>query len=309
MTVERLIEEFIEYLHHVRNYSPLTISNYASDLKIFYEFLQDQLKINELTDVDDFVIIRFITYTKRELNNSSYASARKLRCLRSLFRYAVERGYIKVNPTVTIREPKIEQRLPTFLTVSETKRLLSAIDGPFLERDRAIFMIFLFAGLRVSEMSGIDIQDIDFLEQTLTVIGKGNKQRMIPLNEIVLDAIEAYINVRPVAPTPALFLSYRKTRLSVRGIQKIVDSYVQKAGIKKNISPHKLRHTCATMLYDEGTLLELKELLGHESVATTQIYAHTNMQQLKKMTSKNPLLRALQDETDNIEEISKGQDY
>jgi site-specific recombinase XerD len=295
MKVEQIIEEFIQYLEHVRNYSPLTISNYASDLKIFYEFLDEDLEIYNLEDINDFSIIKFITYTKRELGNSPYASARKLRCLKSLFRYAIERNYIQVNPTATIREPRIEKSLPTYLTVSETKKLLNSIEGNFKERDLAIFMVFLFCGVRVSELSNIDISDIDFIEETLKVTGKGNKQRLIPLNDVVINSIEDYITVRPNSPSSALFLSYRKTRLSVRGIQKIVKDYVKKSGIKKDISPHKLRHTCATMLYDEGTLLELKELLGHESVATTQIYAHTNTDQLKKLTSRNPLLKELRD--------------
>ena len=295
MKVERIIEEFIQYLSHVRNYSPLTISNYASDLKLFYGFLDENLEIYDLEDIDDFAIIKFITYTKRDLGNSPYASARKLRCLKSLFRYAQERNYIQLNPTATIREPKIEKNIPTYLTLDETKTLLNSIDGKFEDRDLAIFMIFLFCGLRVSELSNIDLGDIDFIEETLKVTGKGNKQRLIPLNEVVINAIEDYIEVRPPSSSSALFLSYRKTRLSVRGIQKIVKGYVKKSGIKKDISPHMLRHTCATMLYDEGTLLELKELLGHESVATTQIYAHTNTDQLKKLTSKNPLLKELKD--------------
>jgi site-specific recombinase XerD len=292
--IERVIEEFIEYLRNVRNYSPLTVSNYASDLKIFYEYIEKELELENIDEITDFAIIKFVTYTKKELENSSYATARKLRCLKSLFRYVIERNYIKVNPTATIREPRIERRLPVFLTLSETKTLLNSVDGKFKERDLAILMVFLFCGLRVSELSNMNLNDIDFIDETLKVIGKGNKERMIPLNEIVISAIEDYIVVRPTATTSALFLSYRETRLSVRGIQKIVKDYVKASGIKKDISPHKLRHTCATMLYDEGSLLELKELLGHESVATTQIYAHTNTDHLKKLTKKNPLLRELQ---------------
>ncbi len=293
MKICELVVEYLHYLTNVRNYAVTTVNNYTSDLHIFTDFCKDDLNIENISDIKDTDIIKFIAFTKNVLHNSSYAVARKLRCLRSLFRYALERNYLEISPTAAIREPKIAKRLPIYLTIDEAQRFLSVIDGKYKARDYAMIMIFLFCGLRVSELSNIDISDLDLISDTITVIGKGNKQRLIPLNAMVNAAICDYLNVRPPTGETALFLSYRKTRLTVRGIQKLIKKYADLSDISKKISPHKLRHTCATLLYEEGSLLELQKLLGHESVATTQIYAHTNAEQLKKLTDSNPLLKRL----------------
>ncbi|QOR35744.1 tyrosine-type recombinase/integrase [Clostridium sp. 'deep sea'] len=293
MKISDLSDEYIAYLESVLNYSPLTIKNYISDLSIFNDYMHDELNVNSIKDITDIHIIKFVGFTKKILNNSPYATARKLRCLKAYFRYALERHYLDKSPAERIREPKIEKRLPIYLTLEESQILLRVIGGKFKERDYAMTMIFIFCGLRVSELANINLENINLHDGFINVIGKGNKERLVPINELVIAAIKQYLTVRPAVSTTALFLSVRKTRISVRAIQLIIKKYAELSGVSKKISPHKLRHTCATLLYNEGSLLELKEFLGHNSVVTTQIYAHTNADQIKKLAASNPLIDKL----------------
>ena len=293
MKISDLSDEYMVYLESVLNYSPLTIKNYVSDLRIFNDYMQDELQITDIKKITDIHIIKFVGFTKKILNNSPYATARKLRCLKAYFRYAVERHYLDKSPAERIREPKIEKRLPIYLSLEEAQQMLSIIGGKFKERDYAMTMIFIFCGLRVSELANINIESLNLNDGYINVIGKGNKERLVPINHLVVSAIKQYIAVRPAVATSALFLSVRKTRISVRAIQLIIKKYAELSGVSKKISPHKLRHTCATLLYNEGSLLELKEFLGHNSVVTTQIYAHTNADQIKKLAASNPLIDKL----------------
>lgn len=300
--IQDAAEEFLAYLANVRNYSPRTVVNYRSDLKIFADYCFQEHGIELVSDVTPHHIQAFITFTKQTLHNSAYASARKLRCVKSFMRFCHGHKYIDVDPTQNISEPKTGKRLPVYLTPAEARQLINAPDGRFKERDSAIMMVFLFCGLRVSELANLNLDSIDLEAGTMNVIGKGDKERIVPLVAPAITALNRYLRVRPKdAKSPALFLSYRKKRLSVRGIQKIIKQYAKQVGLKKNVSPHKLRHTCATLLYSEGSLLELKQMLGHESVATTQIYAHTNAQQIRKLAQSNPLLQHLGNDTEKEE--------
>ena len=200
---------------------------------------------------------------------------------------------IPANPAVDLESPKKNSRLPVALSLDESKTMLSSIKGTNEERDYAIITLFLNCGLRLSELIGINIDKIK--GDTLTVVGKGNKERTIYLNDVCIKAIEEYLAVRPEANPGhenALFLSNRKTRFTQRGVQHMVDKYLKEAGLSgKHFSPHKLRHTAATLMYQYGhvDIRSLQELLGHESVSTTQIYTHINKEQLRDAVKLNPL--------------------
>lgn len=210
---------------------------------------------------------------------------------------------INENPAIGIKTPKLEKRMPKYLSLDDSKRLLSVTlddNDENEERDYAIITLFLNCGLRLSELVGINISNIDFSEYKLTVIGKGNKERTIYLNEACIEAIQEYIKVRPKegvkkdskGSDKALFLSKRNERISNRTVQYIVKRELQKAGLDTSkYSTHKLRHTAATLMYQYGhvDIRALQELLGHESIATTEIYTHVSNEQVRNAVESNPL--------------------
>ena len=197
------------------------------------------------------------------------------------------------DPTQSLNNPKLRKTLPRYLSLSESIQLLEAVSGPNEVRDYCILTLFLNCGLRVGELVGLNVQDIR--EDTVRVLGKGNKERQLYLNEACLDAIQAYLVVRPepkeeLRHKNALFVSRNKTRLTTRAVENIVQKAVRQAGLDPKYSPHKLRHTAATLMYQGGVdMLAIKEILGHENVSTTQIYTHINQQQLKQAVEASPL--------------------
>lgn len=264
---------------HVENFDEIDISPVTLDV----------IKKIRITDLHSF-----IAYTDRERKNSNRTKARKMASLRSYFKYLHSIvNLIPENPALNLETPKSNSRLPVVLTLEESKKLLSATSGANEERDYAILMLFLNCGLRLSELISIDIDKIK--GDTLTVIGKGNKERTIYLNDVCVKAIDDYLSVRP-EPKPghekALFLSNRKTRFSQKGVQHMLDKYLKITGLTgKGYSPHKLRHTAATLMYQYGNvdIRALQEILGHESVSTTQIYTHLNKELLRDAVKQNPL--------------------
>lgn len=305
------MSDFLEYMLSVKGKSEKTVSEYFLDLRIFYRFLVLRYKLNSKTevfdDIDIFVVSievlkkikimdlhAFIAFVDRERNNSNRTKARKIACLRSFFKYLY--SIVKIipeNPALDLETPKKNSRLPVALTLDESKNVLSSISGTNEKRDYAIITLFLNCGLRLSELISINIDKIK--GDTLTVVGKGNKERTIYLNDACVKAVEEYLQVRP-EPKPghenALFISNRKTRFTQRGVQHMVDKYLNKAGLSgKHYSPHKLRHTAATLMYQYGhvDIRTLQEILGHESVSTTQIYTHINKEQLRDAVKHNPL--------------------
>lgn len=305
------MSDFLEYMLSIRGRSAKTVSEYFLDLRTFYRFLVIRYNLSSQVDVFDEIDINpvtldtlkkvkimdlhaFIGFIDRERNNSNRTKARKIACLRSFFKYlySIVR-LISVNPAVDLESPKKNSRLPVALTLDESKDMLSSINGTNEERDYAIITLFLNCGLRLSELISINIDKIK--GDTLTVVGKGNKERTIYLNDVCIKAIEDYLAVRPEANPGhenALFLSNRKTRFTQRGVQHMVDKYLNEAGLSgKHYSPHKLRHTAATLMYQYGhvDIRALQELLGHESVSTTQIYTHIDKKQLREAVNLNPL--------------------
>lgn len=305
------MSDFLEYMLSLKGRSPKTVSEYYLDLRTFYRFLVIRFKLSSDTDNFEEIDINlitldtlkkikimdlhaFIAFIDRERNNSNRTKARKIACIRSFFKYLYSIvKLIPENPALDLETPKKNSRLPVALTLDESKGMLTSISGSNEKRDYAIITLFLNCGLRLSELIGIDIDKIK--GDTLTVIGKGNKERTIYLNDVCVEAIENYLAVRPEANPgheKALFISNRKTRFTQRGVQHMVDKYLNEAGLAgKNYSPHKLRHTAATLMYQYGhvDIRALQELLGHESVSTTQIYTHIDKEQLRDAVKNNPL--------------------
>lgn len=308
-----VIKDFLDYMETIRGKSKKTIHGYLYDLTLFFKFMKIRRNIvPEDTDFDDISIsdidsyfIRtiglndlyaFITYVAKERNNLNYARARKVACLRSFFKYLhVKAKIIDENPAAELEPPKINVRQPIYLTLEESKALLNAIDGKYKERDYAMIMLFLNCGLRLSELVNIDMDKIS--GDTLRVIGKGNKERIVYLNDACIKALNDYINIRIKEEVKekdrnALFISKFKERISPRMVQEIVKKYIKKAGLDENkYSPHKLRHTAATLMYKYGNvdIRALQHILGHESVSTTQIYTHIDDERLRQAIRSNPL--------------------
>ena len=305
------MSDFLEYMLSVRGRSEKTVSEYFLDLRTFYRFIAIRLKLSSKVEVFENIDIdlvtldvlkkinimdlhAFIAFIDRERDNSNRTKARKIACLRSFFKYlySIVR-LISANPAVDLETPKKNSRLPVALTLDESKSLISSIDGNNGKRDYAIITLFLNCGLRLSELISINIDKIK--GDTLTVVGKGNKERTIYLNDMCVKAIEEYLEVRQDAKPGhenALFLSNRKTRITPKGVQHMVDKYIKESGLSgKNYSPHKLRHTAATLMYQYGhvDIRALQEILGHESVSTTQIYTHIDKKQLREAVKQNPL--------------------
>lgn len=305
------MSDFLEYMLSIRGRSEKTVSEYFLDLRTFYRFLVMRYKlsnnVNDFNDIDINLVSldtlkkvkimdlhAFIGYIDRERNNSNRTKARKIACLRSFYKYlhSIVR-LVPENPAIDLETPKKNSRLPVALTLDESKNFLTSISGSNEKRDYAIIILFLNCGLRLSELVSINIDKIK--GDTLTVVGKGNKERTIYLNDVCVKAIEDYLATRPDAKPGhenAMFISNRKTRFTQRGIQHMVYKYLNEAGLGGNhFSPHKLRHTAATLMYQYGhvDIRALQELLGHESVSTTQIYTHINKEQLRDAVKLNPL--------------------
>lgn len=306
-----LLEEFLNYFSTVKARSNNTVKAYAYDLVLFLRFLKQRrgkadanVDFNEIdiSDVDvDLIesvdlndLYAYLNYVANERSNTPSARARKVASLRSFYNYLYKKTKVlSKNPTQELESPKLSIRQPIYLTLDESKKLLNSIDGPFKERDYAIITLFLNCGLRVSELVNINLDDIK--DDKLTVIGKGNKQRTVYLNDACINAINTYLEVRPkqaVKDKKALFLSKRLKRISVKTVQYTVKKHLKNANLEgKKYSTHKLRHTAATLMYRYGNvdIRTLQKLLGHSNVSTTQIYTHVDDSQLKEAVNKNPL--------------------
>ncbi|MBR3738629.1 MAG: tyrosine-type recombinase/integrase, partial [Eubacterium sp.] len=284
---------------------------YASDLRTFFRYIAKQKRlspaddideINDLTNIDINVInsitlndaYQFLIYCKNERRNNEATRARRVIAIRRFFAYLTDNlGLLKVNPMKNLDTPKIKKSLPKYLTLEEAQRLLSVIDGKFKERDFAIITLFLNCGMRLAELVSIDYSDIKS-DNTIVITGKGNKERTIYLNKACIEAVSAYMKVRPNdgVRDRALFLSSRNQRISPRMVEIMVNNYLEKAGLGgRGLSVHKLRHTAATLMYQHGNvdLLLLKEILGHENLGTTEIYTHISSDATKNAIDSNPL--------------------
>lgn len=310
------LNSFLDYSITILNKSPNTIKEYNYDLAMFLKFIMVHFNLTSSKDFKDINISNlsldvikkielndihaFLAYLTTTYHSKAATRARKVSSIRVFFNYLSQKAnLIEKNPAQNLGTPKIEKRMPKYLTLDDSKKLLTVTSDEERnkERDYAIITLFLNCGLRLSELVGININDISFDDAKMTVIGKGNKERTIYLNKACLQAINSYLEVRPkigIKPSSikALFLSERKERISKRTVQYVVDKELRRAGLDtKKYSTHKLRHTAATLMYQYGNvdIRALQELLGHESISTTEIYTHVANEQVRNAVEVNPL--------------------
>ena len=310
-----ILEDYLNYMETIKGASPNTVKEYFFDLRVFFRFIKIRHKLVHPEEIFDEIDISdieldlikkiniqdlhsYISYVDKQRENGNYTRSRKVASLKSFFKYLhATIGIIDKNPAENLETPKTSSRHPVYLKLDEAEKLLDTIldnkNEEFRKRDYAIIMLFLNCGLRLSELSSMDLDKIKN-NDSVDIIGKGNKERTIFLNEACMLAIEDYLSVRPddVNDKEAFFISRHKNRMSNRAIQYMVDKYLKKAGFDTSIySTHKLRHTAATLMYKHGNvdIRALQEILGHESVATTQIYTHIDNEQLRDAVKSNPL--------------------
>lgn len=310
----QIIKEYLYYMQTIKNKSQKTVDEYYIDLRTFFRYLKksrglvscdikfEEIKIDDVTlDLIKTVTLNdayeYMDYLMRQRGNQSAARARKCSSLKGYFNYLFsKKHYLEKNPIAELEVPKKKKSLPKYLTLEQSIELLNAIEGPYKERDYAIVTLFLNCGLRVSEMAGLNYTDIR-TDNTIRVVGKGNKERVIYLNSACISAINDYRKVRPVDGVKdknALFISRNHKRMSVKTIQAMVYKYLEKIGLSsQGYSCHKLRHTAATLMYQYGNVdvRVLKEVLGHENLGTTEIYTHLSSEQLKNASDNNPLAK------------------
>ncbi len=327
MSQNALVTEFLNYLNFERHFSPHTAKCYGADLAQFCAFLVGEIgggasqpaataapslgfsagqsvsNQQAATAVVPKVDIRqrmlavatedvksFLAFLNQQ-NYSKSTTARKLATLRSFYKFCVRRNFIESNPLTSIRMPKQDKRLPKFLEVEEVTRLLQTPDDNTLlgARDRAMLEVMYSTGIRVSELVDLNIDDVDFDGQIVSIRGKGKKQRNSPIGPTALGAIQRYTEMRKADPRNAsfdaiaMFVNKHGQRLSTRSVRRKLDKYLQIAGLDPSISPHTLRHSFATHMLDKGAdLRSVQELLGHQSLSTTQIYTHVTTERMKK---------------------------
>lgn len=307
----QLVQDYLTYVEAIKGHSSLSVLEYASDLRTYFRFMVKHKGLfpadtpdNELdlTIVDiNFIktitlndTYTFLIYCKNERRNNEATRARRVVAIRRFFSYLSENlGLLPANPMKNLDAPKTKKSLPKYLTLDESKKLLSVISGKNKERDFAIVTLFLNCGMRLSELVSINYNDIKS-DGTIVITGKGNKERTIYLNQACIDAITAYMKIRPndKVKDRALFLSSRYQRINPRTVEMMVNKYIDMAGLGgRGLSVHKLRHTAATLMYQHGNVdvLVLKEILGHENLGTTEIYTHIQSDASKNAVDSNPL--------------------
>jgi len=284
--MEKYIEKFIRYLEIEKNYSPHTILNYRLDLQDFNRFLAGA----ELEKIDYLALRKYLAVLK-EKNLSSRSVGRRLSALRSFFRFLSREGYIKTNPILMLSSPKLDKHLPSFMTEEEVRKLIESAFAKTPDdlsglRDRAILEAFYSSGLRISEVVGLNVDDVDFISGILKIRGKGKKERIVPIGEAALGAMRKYLDKKK-KETEAVFLNKNSRRITTRGVMDIVMKYLHLAGIKPGVSAHTFRHSFATHLLNRGAdLRTVQELLGHANLSTTQIYTHLTTEKLKSVYDK-----------------------
>ncbi len=282
--MNRYLEKFLSYLEIEKNYSKHTLVNYQVDLKEFFAFIGE----TPIEKVDYLILRRYLAKI-REKDHKPRTIARKLSSMRSLMKFLTREGYIKNNPSSLLTTPKLDKKLPEFLTEDEAVKLLEAPDlkSEFGLRDRAILETLYSTGVRVSELVGLDVERVDFIANVAKVFGKGKKERLVPIGDKALFAIRQYLEKRKHQAAKPLFLNKNGTRISTRSICNITEKYIRKTGTRESISPHALRHSFATHLLNRGADLRcVQELLGHVNLSTTQIYTHMTTEKLRSVYEK-----------------------
>jgi integrase/recombinase XerC len=286
-----LTDDFLEYLKTERNYSSLTLRSYRDDLVMFKAYIDSLGEGIDWNTVDADIIRSWVVDLVDRCRVEPISVGRKLSALRSFYRYLILTGRCTVNPAAKVKSPKKPKMLPYFVKDDDMDRL---IDGDTFEnsfygvRDRMIIMVFFSTGVRLSELLSMRLSDVDFYSRTIKVLGKRNKERVIPFHDELCHELERYIELRgetfPGIATDALFVSSRGLPISRSSVEKIVSDNLSKVTSIKKKSPHVLRHSFATsMLNHKADIVAIKDLLGHESLSTTEVYTHTSFEELKNV--------------------------
>ncbi|MFH1383187.1 MAG: tyrosine recombinase XerC [Chloroflexota bacterium] len=287
--VQEVFDRYLNYLTVERNASPYTVRNYTSDLLGFFQFVRDE-GLTSLRDVDKAEVRRYLVQLSQQ-GVVKASIARKLSAVRSFYRYLLREEIMSTNPLATTSSPRLDRRLPGFLTTGEIGRVLQVPDSstPQGQRDGALLELLYAAGMRVSELVNLDVPDVNLDTREIRVWGKGDKERLVLMGVPAASALATYLSKgRPVLlgkkQDGALFLNRYGRRLTERMVQVILGKYAKKAGIGKRVYPHMLRHTFATHMLNGGADLRVvQELLGHASLSSTQIYTHISKSQAKKV--------------------------
>jgi integrase/recombinase XerC len=297
--VEKLIEQFLEHLRYERNVSAHTLRNYSSDLEQFTHFLTagEKRKAPDVAEIDHLTIREWMA-ALHTAQKSKRSIARKLAALRTFFQFLVREGMLEMNPAKLVSTPRLEKKLPKHLSIEEAIRFIESPDPEtnLGKRDRAMLELMYATGVRVAELTTLNLPDVDFKNQLVRVTGKRRKQRIVPFGDPAGLAIRNYLDVRdkflfnaPISKRDdeALFLNYQGTRITTRSVGRMVEKYIRICAGMHNISPHALRHSFATHLLDSGAdLRDIQELLGHARLSTTQVYTHVSMEKLIQVYDK-----------------------
>jgi len=303
-----IISDFLDYLSGIKGASDKTIKEYRIDLSGFFNFIitkrlnlkisHHEMDLESIKKISISDMYAYIRYLDKERLNGHNARARKISSLRTFYNYLTDKiKVIDKNIASELETPKIPKRNPIYLNLDESKNILSNIKSRrFYSRDYCIISIFLNCALRLSELVSINLGDIDWRNNSLSIIGKGNKERVIYLNEMVINSIKNYLKDRNEYKIKkgyenALFISSVGRRISNRAIEEMVKKHVRNSNINKKITPHKLRHTSATLMFKHGKIdiITLQKVLGHENISTTQIYTHVDDEGIKNAFNSNPL--------------------
>lgn len=301
--IDDLLNQFVEHLRYERNVSEHTLRNYQSDLKQFHDHLcpadpqtgkRNEPELNEI----DHLTIREWLATLHSAQKKKSSVARKLAALRTFFQFLVREGLVKMNPAKLVATPRLEKKLPKHLSVEDAIRFIEMPDlaTDLGKRDRAMLELMYATGIRVSELTKLNLHDIDFTNKLIRVIGKRRKERIVPFGDPAADALGAYLRIRTeflnqapvsVREPAALFLNYQGTRITTRSVGRMIEKYISLCAGMYDLSPHALRHSFATHLLDSGAdLRDIQELLGHARLSSTQIYTHVSMERLIQVYDK-----------------------
>lgn len=301
--MQRYIDDFMKHLRYERNASEHTLRNYESDLVQFHDYIappgeQGARREVDLREIDHLTIREYMAslYEQKKKKSSIH---RKVASLRTFFRYLCREAILEVNPAKLVASPRVERKLPNHLSIEQMIKFIETpeVDSVLGKRDRAMLELMYASGIRVSEMVNLNLQDIDFSNQTLRVKGKGRKERVVPFGEHAKRALQDYLSVRSELLIEAdeekrdplaVFMNYQGTRITTRSVGRMVDKYVKICAEVHHISPHSLRHSFATHLLDAGAdLRAIQELLGHVRLSTTQQYTHVSMDKLMQVYDKS----------------------
>ena len=300
--MEEYLDRFSQYLKYERNVSEHTLRNYMSDLQQFYNYLAPPDAIGNHQPVDvheiDHITIREYLATFYKDHHKKTSIARKLATLRTFFKFLCREQVLEMNPAKLVSSPRLEQKLPKVLSIEDVIRFIESPDTETVlgKRDRAILELLYGAGIRVSELAGLNLEDLDLRNQSIRVRGKGRKERIVPFGSKAKEALEAYLEVRGELLLEALleerdeqilFYNYQGTRITTRSVGRMIDKYVKELALASDVSPHSFRHSFATHLLSNGAdLRSIQELLGHARLSTTQIYTQVSMEKLIEVYDK-----------------------